>query len=148
MLDSKSPAHAITDRTPRRTGRGWFLWCGGCGPILKLGLLALALSVTLWGYASKLSVFEAFSGGTSPATPAAKLWIEHRFGFSDLCACARASSDKQRNYAQAGADALFTPSPEAAFNEGQVAPMLIAQPRAVPFFHSAIPLRSPPAISL
>lgn len=46
-----------------------------------LGFIALALAVVVWGYGYKLSLYFT-APDSQDEIPAAKLWIEHRNGYS------------------------------------------------------------------
>ena len=46
-----------------------------------LGFIALALAVVVWGYGYKLSLYFT-TPNSQDEIPAAKLWIEHRNGYS------------------------------------------------------------------
>lgn len=46
-----------------------------------LGFIALALAVVVWGYGYKLSLYYT-APNSQDEIPAAKLWIEHRNGYS------------------------------------------------------------------
>jgi hypothetical protein len=118
---------------------------GGCSPGMALCLLGLALAIALWAFSSKLSRFDFSHGGTLGHVPAARLWIEQRFG---IAVTARVVSSRPRIHGQPGADALIANSPAFDFDCVPAMPARATRPRALPFFQSAIPLRSPPAVSL
>lgn len=124
------------------------LWRGISNP-LAVGLLGLALAVTLWSYGYKLSLYGSVCGDSTPRVPVAKLWIEHRFG---VAACSQDSDFpklKPRAYAQPGASAVFAVASVLAFQHVMSLPPVHVRSRLIPFFHASIPLRSPPlAISL
>ncbi len=108
-------------------------------------LLGLALAVTLWGAGSKFSrYYEA--PNAHPRVPVARLWIEHRFGFADLLSIATAPTVKERIFAQSGAGAFIAHPAELYLRAVAGALPVAAQPRPIPFFHSPIPLRSPPSL--
>lgn len=113
---------------------------------LALGLLGLSLAITLWGSAGKVSSIDAACGHSHAPLPVAKLWIEHRFGFAAVSGAATAPRSKSRIYAQAGVDALIVPPSGIYLQAILKAAPVTARPRAIPFFHSAIPLRSPPSL--
>lgn len=116
---------------------------------LALGLLGLALAVTLSGYGYKLSLYRSLRDSSAPRIPVAKLWIEHRFGFAACSPGATSPRLKARVYAQPGASAVFAAAFEFPFQTGTSLPQVSAHSHVIPFFHAAIPLRSPPvAISL
>lgn len=48
---------------------------------LTLGLMGLAVAVTLWGFAYKISLYSN-SSDPLPHLPVAKVWIEHRYGYA------------------------------------------------------------------
>jgi hypothetical protein len=48
---------------------------------LTLGLIGLALAVTLWGFAYKISLYSD-PADPLPHLPVAKVWIEHRYGYA------------------------------------------------------------------
>jgi len=107
-------------------------------------LLGLALAVTFWVSASRISRSGADS--SQVRIPAAKLWIEHRFGFAEVTSAVTAPTVNERFYAQSGAGALLAQAPQLYLKAVPGALPVFARPRAIPFFHSAIPLRSPPSL--
>lgn len=120
------------------------LWLQISNP-LAFGLLGLAVAVAVWGYGYKLSLYTV-PPGTSSRVPA-KLWIEHRYGFSQLSSGIAAPSLKARVEAQhPGAAALFGAVPKLAFQGITGLLSVTVCWRTIPFFHAAIPLRSPPLV--
>lgn len=145
MSDDNPSTQSCTLRV-RAVARGREVWRQVSNP-LALGLLCLAVAVALWGYGYKLSLYSP-PEGSGPRVPA-KLWIEHRFGFDRFSSSAAAPNLKARVYAQPGVSALLAAVPEFLLLNVPDLLLATARPRAIPFFHSAIPLRSPPlAISL
>ena len=61
---------------PLREASDWIKSFKPC----TLGFIALALAVVIWGYGYKLSLY--FTTPDTDEIPAAKLWIEHRNGYS------------------------------------------------------------------
>lgn len=110
----------------------------------SLGLFVLAFAVAFLGYNCKVSQFCPPSTHSANQIQSAKLWIEHRFGFSELTVGATAPTTRGRVYAEQGAFAFSAAAPALVFRGAPRGIPLRARPRAVPFFHSAIPLRSPP----
>lgn len=111
---------------------------------LALGLLGLALAVTLSGYGHKLSQYRNLSNDSAPRIPVAKLWIEHRFGFDAFSKSATALNLKARVYAHSNTPVLIAAAPQFYFQGNAGLLSVTARPRVIPFFHAAIPLRSPP----
>lgn len=145
MSDDNPSTQSCTLRV-RALARGREVWRQVSNP-LALGLLGLAVAVALWGYGYKLSLYSPPEGPGSRVP--AKLWIEHRFGFDRFSSSAAAPNLKARIYAQPGVSALVAAAPELPLRSVSSLFLRTARPRAIPFFHSAIPLRSPPlAISL
>lgn len=110
---------------------------------LALGLSVLALAVALWG----VSRVNAKCSRPQARVPAARLWIEHRFGFAIVPGAAAAHAAKVRIFAQAGADAALIQSCASFSHYTLPAVTVAAHSRALPFYHSAIPLRSPPSFT-
>lgn len=141
MSDESLSAQSCT-LPGRALAWGRDLWRQISNP-LALGLLGLAVAVTVWGYGYKLSLYIVPSGTSSSRIPA-KLWIEHRFGFSELSSSATTPNLKARIFAQPSVWALLAAGPE--FSSHNVTALLSGalRSRTIPFFHAAIPLRSPP----
>lgn len=115
-----------------------------CSHATALGFLGLALAVALWGFSYKLSRYDYSLSGSLSRVPVAKLWLEQRFATGGIQGTAKLVPSNSRIYAQPGANALHSYSPVLGFDSDQTLPVRAVRPRAVPFFHSAIPLRSPP----
>jgi hypothetical protein len=113
---------------------------------LALGLLGLALAVTLWGYGYKLSLYGALRDHSVPRVPVAKLWIEHRFGFAAFPSSATAVKLKTRFHTYPDASQRYAAAAGICFPGKAGLLSITARPRVSPFFHAAIPLRSPPVI--
>lgn len=129
---------------PMRTlAFGRELWRAISNP-LAVGLLGLALAVTLWGYGYKLSLYGSVCGNSTPRVPVAKLWIEHRFGVAAFSQDSNSPKLKPRVYAQPGASAVFAVASVLPFQHGPALPPVSVRAYVTPFFHAAIPLRSPP----
>lgn len=116
----------------------------GCGRATALGFLGLALAVALWAFSYKLSRLDFSHASKLGHVPVAKLWIEQRSGTVGIAGTARLVPSNSRIFAQPGPDVLLAESPDRGFDCDLAAAVRAAQPRAIPFFHSAIPLRSPP----
>lgn len=147
MLDGKS-AKPIDAKPPRDDVRRGRILRGGCSPATAFGLLGLSLAIALWAFSYKLSRFDFSRGDTLSHVPVAKLWIEQRFALAGITGTAKIVPSNSRIYAQSGADAFIASSPESVLNYETAMPARAARPRAIPFFQTAIPLRSPPAVSL
>lgn len=146
MLDGRSAKRMDADSAQGRVKCERILR-GGCSPATALGLLGLSFAIALWAFSYKLSRFDFSHGDTLSHVPVARLWIEQRFGISGIAGTAKVHPSK-RIHAQPCADALAANSPEFGFDCAPVMPAASARPRAIPFFQSAIPLRSPPVFSL
>lgn len=110
----------------------------------RLGLLALAFAVALWGYGYKMSRFE-FRNDSGVRFPIARFLVEHRSGNVGgptlrLKRQLRTQLDTEKDALVAG---LQFSSPVLSYKAARV----IAPARALPFFDSALPLRSPPPIA-
>jgi hypothetical protein len=147
MLDGRS-AKPVDAESARKGVKCVRILRGGCTPGTALGLLGLAFAIALWAFSYKLSRFDFSHADTLAHVPAPRLWIEQRFGIAGIAGAARVTPSKPRIHAQPGADALIANSPEFVFDCAPAMPALAARPRAIPFFQTAIPLRSPPVVSL
>lgn len=141
MLDGRSARRMDADSAHGRVKCERILR-GGCSPATALGLLGLALAIALWTFSYKLSRFDFSRGSALAHVPTARLWIEQRFEISGIAGTAKVVQSNSPR-----ADALVTNSPEFGFECAQAVPAT-GRPRAIPFFQSAIPLRSPPQVSL
>lgn len=115
---------------------------------LALGLLGLALAVALWSFGSRLSLYSS-SDPSVPHVPKARLWAEQRVGMDSLTHHATARRLKARVYVNSsGVFAPLAADPKFFLRVTQSLRSVMGRPRSIPFFHSAIPLRSPPSIFL
>ena len=115
---------------------------------LALALLGLALAVALWGFGSRLSQYGSPSDASVPHVPKARLWSEHPVGIAAIESHATILRLKPRAYVNSGAFAPIGASPKLILHEFPGMPSPTGRPRSIPFFHSAIPLRSPPSTYL
>lgn len=140
MFEGKSPTPAIGDPAraflPHRP-----LLRRGVAKSAAFGFVALALAVVLWGSGYRLSLYNSPAHKSLPRVPVAKLWIEHRYGFVHHL---NVPVVKARIYAQPGASALIAYSVRISLRHLLATVPFTARPRAIPLFHAAIPLRSPP----
>lgn len=120
-------------------------WSQTCRPS-ALALLGLAIAVALWGFGYKLS---EYSNAPDPLqrTSVAKVWIEHRYGFASTqharALPRRTYTDRSRIFD------VSSPAVQPIFTvERSTALVSESEPRRIPFFQSAIPLRSPPIPAL
>jgi len=111
----------------------------------RVGLLLLAFAVALFAFGYKASLFQ-YRSHQIRSFPVAKAVVEqHRFGHAPLSA----HSVRHRTRLQFEIDPqnllgqTFTSLPVFTAN----APRIFAPPRALPFFDSALPLRSPPSFA-
>jgi len=111
----------------------------------RVGLLLLAFAVALFAFGYKASLFQ-YRSHQIRSFPVAKAVVEqHRFGHAPLSAY----SVRHRTRLQFEIDPqnllgqTFTSLPVFTDN----APRIFAPPRALPFFDSALPLRSPPSFA-
>lgn len=111
---------------------------------LALSLLGLALTVTLWGYAYRLSQYTNVPCGSQPRLLAPRLWNEQRFGLTGISSDAAFLNFKARVYAHPGGSAAIAAAPAFSVQSVSGVPLVAARPRVVPLFDAAIPLRSPP----
>lgn len=122
--------------------------CNRISSPLALGLLGLALAVALWGFGSGLSLYLSLSDTSIPHLPKARLWSEHRVGLAAIKSHAGSHRLNARVYVNSGAFSPIPADPRLFLHEIPVMLSITGQPRSIPFFHSAIPLRSPPSTSL
>jgi hypothetical protein len=142
MFDGNPSTQSRTFPT-RALAWGRDVWRQIANP-LALSLLGLALTVTLSGYGYRVSQYWALRDNSAPRVPVLKLWIEQRFWFASLSKNTTFPRLKVRAYAQPGASAIPAAAPEFSLLGVTALLCLTARPRVIPYFHAAIPLRSPP----
>lgn len=116
-----------------------------CPLWLTLGLLALASAVTLWGFAYKVSLYTE-SSDPLPQVPVAKVWIEHRYGYAVEFRFVANDDKASSRFHRIPQPVLSTQYPLTCSSRAALA-LLPHQTRAATFFHSAVPLRSPPSLA-
>ena len=114
---------------------------------VALGLLALSLSMILWGIGYKVSLFEHPTDSSGRHFPVAKAVIEqHRQDGGHTPASAERIRHRVKLQFELGTDGYINPLQSSTQVASIQAPLFSAHHRALPFFDSALPLRSPPAI--
>lgn len=108
----------------------------------SLGLLGVALSIAIWSYANRMPRYE-HSQESSQKVPTGKALPELCFADVTL-AKVRVRNHIQADTSASGREAR-RPNVERLLTS--VIPYVHETPRGLPFFDSALPLRSPPAIA-
>lgn len=141
----KSPTAAVTrERLLSHCGK---LRAGFFTPS-ALGLLGLALMVMLLGFGSRPFPCSSPAENSGPHILKVRMCAEDRPGADVVASHATALNLKARVYANAGAFTPIAVSHNLVLREVSGVLVIAGRPRSIPFFHSAIPLRSPPSISL
>ena len=103
-----------------------------------LGLIALAITVALWGYGYKLSLYH-WHEAASQRVPVAKLWSEPRNGSLTAAVALKAKSNLA-----VGSQALSVDLPELTSHLSALICILPSANRGIAYFDFLIPSRSPP----
>ncbi len=111
-----------------------------------LGFIALALAVVIWGYGYKLSLYFT-APDSQDEIPAAKLWIEHRNGYSVEF---RVTAERQflRDQHWHSTSMLATAQLPDLVSIWSAFVPAVPPAAALAFFHSGAQLRAPPSSSL
>lgn len=111
---------------------------------LTLAFIGLAVAVTLWGFAYKISLYSS-SSDPLPRLPEAKVWIEHRYGYAAEFKFA-ATDEKPRSNLDFGPQLLPIPLHPLLFASRRAIFDLPAQKRGTRFYHPCLSPRSPPSL--
>ena len=103
-----------------------------------LGLFGLGITVALWGFGYKLSLYHGHAAPSS-RVPVARLWIEPRGASSPATHKLRAKSHIAPDSA-----AISVPVLRLARFDRTVAPITPVPRRGIAYFDFLIPFRSPP----
>ncbi len=142
-LSAQSPLTIISGAT-RKSVLGMRTQIRGRNPSWRqvfrpctLGLIGLAISVALWGFGYKLSLYHRHS--TFARIPIAKLWIEPR-----NASVAAASSLSTKSHLIPASQAFPVPIQELPSHSRAAASIFPVCTRDVAYFDFLIPFRSPP----
>ena len=131
-------------RSVTRTAR--LVWKQTFQPF-SLALLALSCSMVLWGIGYKVSLFQHPADSSGRHFPVAKAVFEqHRQDVGQTAPSTLRMQRHVRSQVDFGPDGNIKPLQSSTQVASGSAPLFTVRYRAVPYYNSAMPLRSPPVI--